>query len=306
MKTLQIILSTLILTLLAACGGGGGGGTAATQGSVNGTGVKGPVSGATVTAFAITNGAKGVQIATATTKSSVGNIGDFTLNMGSYAGPVMLQLSGGSYTDEASGSTMTMTAGNIMTAVIPDFTKGTTMSGIQITPLTSMAQMMAEHMANGLGMTPANINTANAGVGSYCTVSNILTVKPMDPTQLNSGNTATADQADYGMCVAAMSQYAVDHVIPSSAEVVTAMMGDASDGVMNGMMSQMMGGGSVMMGGGTMLANAGTSGLASAMSNFMSNQNRNQSGLSLSGQTPLDQAMNALHQKLLTPGSGTL
>jgi hypothetical protein len=296
--------ATIAMLLLFGCGGGGGGTSASVSGGIGGTGVKGPVGGATVTALAITNGVKGAQIATAMTNASGNNIGGFNLNMGKYGGAVMLQLSGGSYTDEATGSTMTMTGGNVMTAVIPAFTAGTTLNGIQITPLTSMAQTMAQSMAGG--MTPANITTANAGVGNYCTVSDILTVKPMDPTQLNSGNTATTDQADYGMCVAAMSQYAVDHAIPSSAEVVTAMMGDASDGVMNGMMSQMMGGGSVMIGGGAMLANAGTSGLASAMSNFMSNQNRNQSGLSLSAQNPtlLDQAMITLHQKLLTsPGT---
>ncbi|HYP67527.1 MAG TPA: hypothetical protein VEP67_04670, partial [Thiobacillaceae bacterium] len=155
MKTLRILLSTLILTLLAACGGGGGGGGGgtATQGSVSGTATKGAMSNATVTAFAISNGLKGTQIRTTTTDGN----GNFSMNTGSYGGPMMLQVSGtaASWTDEAGRGTMTMPSGDVMTAVIPEFTAGTTMSGIQVTPITAMAQAMAQHISGG--MTAANI-----------------------------------------------------------------------------------------------------------------------------------------------------
>jgi hypothetical protein len=53
--------------LLFGCGGGGGGSDAATSGlngTIMGTAVKGPVNGATVTAFAINNGVMGAQIGT--------------------------------------------------------------------------------------------------------------------------------------------------------------------------------------------------------------------------------------------------
>lgn len=73
--------------------------------------------------------------------------------------------------------------------------------------------------------------------------------------------------------------------ISSSSAMVTAMMNDASDGVMNGMT----GGG--MMGGGTMMqSTAETTGLATAMTQFMS------SASNLSGLTAAD--MTALMQKL--------
>ena len=92
------------LLLLSACGGGGGGGDAdsAIGGVIGGTGIKGPVAGATVTAYSISGGAMGARIGTATTDAS----GNFSLSIGSYSGPVMLQLSGGTYTDEATGTAM--------------------------------------------------------------------------------------------------------------------------------------------------------------------------------------------------------
>ena len=51
--------------LLFGCGGGSGSGDGATSsvdGTITGTAVKGPVSGATVTAYAINNGVMGAQI----------------------------------------------------------------------------------------------------------------------------------------------------------------------------------------------------------------------------------------------------
>jgi hypothetical protein len=94
---------------------------------------------------------------------------------------------------------------------------------------------------------------------------------------------------NYGIAIAAMSQYAQTGQTISMtdpAALITAMMQDASDGVMNGMMGSttitmggMMGGG-MMGGGGTMMqSTAGTSGLATAMTTFMGLA-ANQSGLS--------------------------
>jgi hypothetical protein len=295
MKTLQILLTTLVVTFLTACGGGGGGGggTSGGAGTISGTAVKGPVGGATVTAYAITNGAKGAQIASGTTATN----GNFSLSMGSYSGPVMLQVSGGSYTDEATSATMMM-GSNVMTAVLQNVTAGQTLSGIQITPLTAMAQVWAQNMTGG--MTAANISTANTGVGNYCNVSNILSVQPMDPTALNSGGTATQDMKDYGMCLAAMSKYASSQGVNPSSGIVTAMMNDASDGMMDG---KMMGGGSVMMGGmGNMPSSAGTSGLASAMTNFI-NSSANQSGVTTTMMNTLIQKLNTFNGALA--GGGT-
>ena len=297
-KLLTVLVPTLLIVstlLLSSCGGGGGGGTTpAANGLISGTAVKGPVHLATVTAFAITNGSLGSQIGSGTTDVQ----GNFNISIGTYSGPVMLQMSGGKYTDEATNTSMTMQAGDVMTSVIPSVIAGSTMSGVQITPLTSMAQARAHTMIGG--MTEANITAANTAVGTYFSVNDILHTVPINPLVQNSGTATGVDQnmKNYGMAIAAMSQYANALGMPFSSGIITAMMDDASDGIMDGMMGStpismngmggMMGGG---MMGGNMQSTAGTSSLATAMTTFINNGSVNKSGL-----TTTD--MNALIMKL--------
>jgi hypothetical protein len=193
----------------------------------------------------------------------------------------MLKMSGGTYTNLATGTTMTMLADDGMTAVIPTMVSGTTATGIHMTPLTSMAQARAQAMTGGMADT--NINAANAAVGNYFMVSDILHSEPMNAAVPGSGGTATMDMKNYGIAVAAMSQYAQDISMTDPAALIAAMMQDASDGVMNGMKggtSITMGGmGGGMMGGGAMMQpTAGTSALATAMTTFMGSA-MNNSGL---------------------------
>ena len=267
-----LAVSALILT---ACGGGGvslasvgSGGT----GFASGTVTKGPVGSANVFAYAVTAGQMGAQVGTTTTDVN----GNFNMNIGSYAGPMMIQVNGGSYTDEATGAVMPMAPGDIMTALVPTVVTGTTTTGIQVTPLTAMAQSLAQHMTGG--MTNANMATANLSIGSHFAVSDILHVQPMNPLVTGSGTGATQDAQNYGMTLAAMSQYAKTLGVSTSSTIVTAMMNDASDGVFDGKATGMlvqMGG----MGGGMMLpTTAGTSGMGAAMSAFM-NSAQNKSGV---------------------------
>ena len=293
---------------LTACGGGGGGGGGSgsvtppppppVTGTVSGTAVKGPVNGGTMTAYALSNGAMGAKIASATTNAD----GTFSLAMGSYAGPVMLQMTGGTYTDEATGATMQLMAGDTMTALLPSMTAGQTLNGVQVTPLTSVAQTMAQHMSGG--MTDANITAANTNVGKYFMVTDVLHDVPMNPLMSGSGNAATQDQINYGMALAAMSHYAQTQGMSSSSAMVTAMMNDATDGVMDGMMS----GSAVMMGGMNMSmslpSGAGTTGLATAMSAF-ANSGQNHSGVAASTVQTLMNQLNGSNGQMMVGGTGT-
>jgi hypothetical protein len=293
--------------LLAGCGGGSGGGIDATTPSAQGTTmsgnvIKGPVSGATVQAFAVSGGAMGAPISSTTTDVN----GAFTMSMGNYAGPVMLQMNGGTYTDEATGSPMAMGPGDMMTAVLPTIAGGTTVTGVAVTPLTAMAQAMAQRMAGGL--TDANITAANTAVGNYFLVHDILHTQPVNPLVPGSATGATPDMMNYGMTLAAMSQYAKGAGMTNSSGFVTAMMNDAADGMMDGKAS----GAAVTMGGGMsaggpsttaggmmgaggagsgmMRSDAGRAGLADAMTDFM-NSSLNKSGLSAASMTTLLQQL---------------
>jgi hypothetical protein len=292
---LVLILAIGALLLLFGCGGGSESGDGAVSsassadGVITGTAIKGPVSNATVKAYAINNGLVGAQIGTGTTDAQ----GNFTLSIGSYSGPVMLQMTGGTYTDEATGISISMQPGDVMTSIMPQAVAGAVMGGVQITPLTSMAQARAQAMSGG--MTSANIAAANTAMGNYFSVNDILYIHPMNPLIPGSGSGATQDMRNYGIMLAAMSQYANSIGMPFSSGIVTTMMNDAADGFMDGRMGDhqiMMGGRGGMMGTGNnpLSAGAGTTGLASAMVTFMGSV-QNKSGLTFAD-------MQALHDKI--------
>jgi hypothetical protein len=315
-QKLKVMLALTLLigsmSILFGCGGGGSsvttpegpGGTTGANGMISGTAVKGPISGGTVTAFAVANGTMGMQLASGITDSR----GNFNISIGDYAGPIMLQMSGGTYVDEATGATVTMAPGDVMTAVMTALSSNTTVTGVQITPLTSMAQAMAHNMAGG--MTDANIAAANTQIGNYFMVSDILHTQPMNPLVPGSGTGATQDMRNYGMAIAAMTEYAKNIGMTSSSGIVTSMMNDASDGVLNGMMgtTQIAMGG--MTGGTMMQPTAGTTGLAIAMTQFVGSA-MNQSGLTLSDMQALMDHLNSLSGQLqgtggiVTGGTGT-
>jgi len=274
---MALIVSSASLT--ASCGGGGGGGggggvAGPTTGTISGTATKGPVSGGTVTAYAISNGMKGGRLGSAQTDSG----GNFMITVPAYSGSVMLEMHGGSYMDEATGTRMSMLNSDDMACVLSsvNVTAGSAMTGIQITPLTSMAHAWAGHMAGGMTMT--NIETANSHVGAHYVGpgADILMTHPIDPTVAGSANGASIHAKNYGMMLAAMSQEAHDlGMTTSSSAMVTAMLDDATDGIMDGMMSGAainMSGMGGMMGGGSMnmMPTAGTSQLATAMATFVS------------------------------------
>ena len=184
-----------------------------------------------------------------------------------------------------------------MTAVMQSVGPGATISGIQITPITSMAQARAQQMQGG--MTDSNIAAANQALCDYFLVRDILHVAPMNPRVPGSGVGASADARNYGMALAAMSQYAYSLNLANPSALVTAMMSDASDGMMDGQgpggqIRMSMGG---MMGGTTMMpSTGGRSALATAMTSFMANT----SSANMSGLTAAD--VPALVQKLTNTG----
>jgi hypothetical protein len=303
-KNLKVMMALTLLigsmSLLSGCGSSSSSDSVTTptptgtsNGMIGGTAVKGPVSGATVTAYTVTNGAMGTQLASGMTDSQ----GNFNISNDTYSGTIMLQMSGGTYIDEATGATMSMSPGDVMTCVIPSVSSGASVTGIQVTPLTSMAQAMANNMAGG--MTGSNIAAANTSVGNYFMVNDILHTQPMNPLVSGASGTATQDMKNYGMAIAAMSQSAKDMGMTSSSSMVTSMMSDASDGVMNGLMGSTpitMGG--MSTGSSMMTTTAGTSGLASAMETFIT------STLNMSGVTTTD--MQTLMDHLISSDTGTV
>lgn len=134
---------TVVTAMLAGCGGGGTPGNdtgAATQtqatsqrlaATVSGAVVKGPVQGAQVCAFAVAATGKGQALGCTTSNAD----GSYSLSL-NHDGPVLIEATGGTYTDEATG-----TAGVALTT--PLSTLGLARPGqpvtVVTTPLTAMA-----------------------------------------------------------------------------------------------------------------------------------------------------------------------
>ncbi|MBK6599956.1 MAG: hypothetical protein IPG25_19535 [Proteobacteria bacterium] len=201
---------------------------AVAKGKIVGTAFNGTTQQATVQAYAISNGATGAQLASTATDAQ----GNFILPIGSYTGPVMLQMVGATYTDVATGRMMTLGASDTLTMVMPTVASGATTSGVWVTPLTAMAQARAQAM--GGGMIEVNIMAANTAVGNYFMAPDILHTQPMNPSAPGSAAMATQDMKNYGAVIGAMSQFAKGLTMPTAYSFVTAMMNDAADGMMDG------------------------------------------------------------------------
>jgi hypothetical protein len=144
----------LASAVLMACGGGSGGPAPVVPTVVSGAVVKGPVAGATVCAYVLAAAGKGNSLGCAMS----GADGAYILGL-SYIGDVVIEATGGSYTDEATGA-----AGVALST--PLTVVGTVGPGTQqlvATPLTGMAFNQA--LAGG-GLTVASFETTAAQVGA--------------------------------------------------------------------------------------------------------------------------------------------
>lgn len=175
--------------LISACGGGGGDGSGAPSLTlVSGSVVKGPVSSSTVCAYKTVPTGKGEQLKCATT---TGN-GSYSLEL-SYLGDVVIEASGGTYTDEATGVVKALT--DSMQLVIAS--QGGAVTGM-VTPLTTVAYSLSTQLSGGV--TSANFNAAATTVATQFqlgTGTHIATTLP----------TLGADANPYGKALQGVSQY---------------------------------------------------------------------------------------------------
>lgn len=228
-----IIAMSIALLPLASCGESPGGG--APSSTVNGQAFKGPIGGGKVTAFALNpDGSLGAAAGSATTNSS----GGFSLKL-SHTGPVEIQVTGGSYKDEATGAAVDMT-GLGMSVVLPSVAGGS----VAVTPITSAAARGAKtNAANGqevaASIQAANSRTAAAfGLGGV----DITTVTPVDLTV--PGATPGTVETNYAAAIAALSQMAKDTGLPPETVISTveAIGDDLADGELDDSSTGVLGG----------------------------------------------------------------
>jgi hypothetical protein len=169
-----LVISPIVLALVA-CGNDDTPAVAAT--SLSGQVVKGPVGASTVCVYAITGGVK----ATATLVPCVtsDNVGNYTFASISHTGDMLVEATGGSYKDEATGATVTLSTP--LRTIVP--AQGGATTGV-VTPLTTIAvSSSASLSSSAFAQAAANV-AAQAGLSA----TNILTTLP---TYATNGTTAS-------------------------------------------------------------------------------------------------------------------
>jgi hypothetical protein len=205
-KIKPIFNVTFALAIMTMFGCGGGGTT--TPGSagtitISGVAAKGPINGGNIKVYAVKNGQVDTGTALGSGKTATDGSGVYSVTLNSApTGPVMVEVSGGSYTDEASG-TPAVALKMPMHAVVSSVADG---AKIAVTPLTHLAFKQVE----GIGAyTTVEIDDANKQIGKFFRITDIITSLPFDPTQPVPAG-AIPDQIKYAGILGVFSQLVYD------------------------------------------------------------------------------------------------
>ena len=204
----------LIILLLAGCGGSGSApGNNVANNLIEGVASKGIINGGQVKVHGINDdGTKGAELGSDLTNLD----GQYSIDIGTFNGPVIVEVVGGSYTDEASGSVV---GNNTLRAVIPPANGN---RNAAITPLTEIAVQLADG-----SYTLNRINNANAAVAVLMGGADILETQPPDINEDMSG--ATDAEKDYTLLLAAISQMIEDGSAADVDDAIAIIKDDLED-----------------------------------------------------------------------------
>jgi len=236
------LIGVIALSALASCGGGsnsttivpipgggGGGGGGAGGNGVTGNAYLGPIEGGTASLFNVNpngtnNGAAVETVTTTATGFSFTN---------SITGPARICVTGGTYTDEATGQTQTNTL--TLCALL-----GGATSTVYITPMSSFVdevvkgqlQLIAAPTANDFTTT---LNTANDLIKSVYSLGAVIDT--LQPSFDKADGAAHPDQYKVGALLGAYSQLIKDYLARCGGdrhEVIKALLNDIRDKIFDG------------------------------------------------------------------------
>ena len=200
-----------ITILLSGCGGGGGSGSVTKSGlnipivTVSGIAFDGLISGGTVSIYDFTNGTKRNQLATTTTDGK----GLYNLTIQIESSPVLIEVTGGNYIEEASSTQVALQPAHKLTA-LTYYTMGSPINAA-ITPYTHVAAgLAAYHIKQGTAITTA-INEANKSL-SNLTGFDIVATTPLQITDASNANAVLTPELKYGFLSGAISMWTKNHV----------------------------------------------------------------------------------------------
>lgn len=274
-------VSAVLFAVVASCGGGNPiktGGKA--QGSLAGVVFKGAVTNGTVRAFKLSDTfERGEKLADATTDDN----GAFTLSLPPYSGALVIVASTGSYIEEAIGLGVKLD-GNELTALVPAYTGGAVITGIRVTPVSTLATALALVHARAGGKLAAAHEEAKQHLHQHFGGVDWSTVSPADLSV--AGVTNLSPEARAGLVLSGLSWLAKQQaetsnlqpgLVVNAATLTSLLVQDAADGTFDGSVS-----GAQLKSGQVPLTNLTLrSELVQGMTGFI-NSTRNASALSLS------------------------
>ena len=200
----RILVTLTMPFMLFACGGGGGGGggsSTPTSLTINGVAQAGVFS----KGKAVFIGYDALNTPYAITFSNFsGTQGAFSANVGSYNGPLRINVSG-TYTDEATGKTVTIPEASPLKALIPS-TSVTNGVSVPVTPLTDIAA--TKTLLSGINNTTINQN--NQGIAQLFGLTDVTKTTPVSPTTITS-QTAGSSAVTYAVALVQLSQYVAQY-----------------------------------------------------------------------------------------------
>ncbi len=241
MRIHQFLMIAGLIVILSACGSGNSLPAAVPSGSASGTVLDGLILNGTVTAYDFSSGSKGTVLGTATTDSATGA---YSLSLQVETRPILLEITGGYYTEEAAPqttSTVTLASTDNLTALI-NYTTGQTVT-VSVTAFTHLAAGLAEYEIKTGVPVAAAINDANQRVSQLAGL-DIIHTTPVEVTDINNASANPTPSIEYGLLAAGISQWVFGHT-PTGAAAGTQpytsikfdqLMHDdvAADGVLDG------------------------------------------------------------------------
>jgi len=195
------------ILLLSACGGGSGGGSGdlpATRATtvVSGVAFDGLILNGDVSVFAFNGGVKGELLGSGVTNSR----GEYTISFKTNDRPIMIEVSGGRYVEEASAKSVPLQQGDVLRAVMNH------QSGVPLTMAMTYYSNLAAGLSSYLAGTGMNvstaINVANRRMSDLIGLDITQTV-PVDVTLLDNASAVLTDSLRYGFATASISAWTV-------------------------------------------------------------------------------------------------
>ncbi len=206
------------------------------SGIIQGNVVDGILVGSRVNIYGFENGTRGVLLGTAITDEQ----GGYAIELQAPDQPLLIEISGGTYLEDADDSAVTLADGQVLRA-LTKYKSGEPLDAM-VTPLTHLAVGLAEYRINNGSSVDQAILEASADINNFFAI-DTGTTSPIAITDENNVLSELSNEALYGFYLAGLSSWTswasvknnAPHSIYSSIALTQILYNDVrSDGIFNG------------------------------------------------------------------------